>query len=391
MSRRIRVCFPILYYPPEFGGHGIQLQRSLTRLKKRGVDVTVLSHRLPEHLRGNRAEPRVERALANPSESLATIRKIFEFRRFFARHRERFDLVHTVLAGWELILNIDFLHALGLPIVYEMILRNEPARMSETRGGALKLRQLRKIDRWIGLSRTFLPAIQRAGIPSDHFQVVYGGVDADRFRPRGEQDRLSLRRHLGIPEHARVVLSAGSIIHRKGMDRVVKAWAALRPERGRDLLLLVGPDRAEDGLRSADVDFVEELRTRLEGPALAGTVRVTGRVENLDSYMAAADAFVFLSRREGMGYVTIEAMASGLPCIVSPMDGIGRELVGEKEAGHVVDDPDDAEAVAELVRLATEPGSAPTALSRSARSRAVERFSMDARADQLAALYRSLL
>lgn len=393
MTKRIRVCFPILYYPPEFSGHGIQVQRSLTQLEKRGIEVTFLAHRLPAHLRGREDEPRVERVLANPSEPLAAMRKVAQLRRYFARNRGRFDLVHTVLTGWELFLNLGYLRSLGLPIVYEMILLggNEPVSMSETRGGALKLRCLRHVDAWIGLSQTFLPAIRRAGIPTDRFRVVHGGVDIDRFRPRTPQERSDLRRRLGIPEHARVAISAGSVIHRKGMDRVVNAWSALRPEAGRDLLLLVGPNGVEDRLKPADVAFSAELQKQFERPHLAGTARMTGRVDNLDEYLAAADLFVFLSRREGLGYVTIEAMACGLPCIVSPMDGIGPELVVEGKTGFVAEDPDDAEGVARLISRATGSGPARAALARSARERAVQRFSMEARAEALEALYRSLI
>jgi len=394
MPKQIRVCFPILYYPPEFSGHGILMERSLAHLEKRGIEMTFLCHRLPDHFRGQDRDPRVERVLANPAEPWAGVRKVAEFRRYFARHRRRFDLVHTVLTGWELFLNLAYLRSLGLPVVYEMILLggNEPASMAKTRGGALKLRNLRRhVTTWTGVSGAFLPSIREAGIPTDRFRVLYGSVDTDHFRPRTAEERNALRRRLGIPDTARVVLTAGSIIRRKGMDRVVDAWAALGPEPGRDLLLLVGPDSAKDRLKPADLAFAEQLRKRLEAADLAGTARFTGRVDNLDEYMAAADLFVFLSRREGMGLVTIEAMASALPCIVSPLDGIGPELVAEGETGHVVDDPDNAAEVARLIVSAARPSPTGVAMARAARERAVRLFSMEARADALEALYRSLV
>jgi glycosyltransferase involved in cell wall biosynthesis len=385
----IRVCLPILYYPPEFGGHGIQIQRNLPLLEERGIRVTVLAQHLPDGLRED--DSRVARELSRYSEPLAAFRKVVQLRRFFRRHRREFDLVHTVLTGWELMLNVPYLRSLGLPIVYEMILGNEPSAMRRTRAGRLKVHLMRDVDAWIGLSRTFLPRVRAAGIPEERFRVVYGGVDTDRYRPRPDAERAALRNRLDIPSHARVVLSAGSIIRRKGMDRAVEAWAALGPEAGRDLLVLAGPDGSGGSFAPDEAAFVAQLRERIERPDLAGTVRLTGRVSNLEEYMAAADVFLFLSRKEGLGYVTIEAMSSGLPAVVSPMDGIGPELVQEGRTGHVAPEPDDAAAVADVLRKVLGDPDMRARFGEAGRERVLERFSMEARTDALETLYRELL
>ena len=106
--------------------------------------------------------------------------------------------------------------------------------------------------------------------------------------------------------------------------------------------------------------------------------------------MGAADLFVFLSRQEGQGTVTVEAMACGLPCVVSPLDGISRELLPDGLAGVVVDRPDDADAVAaSMLELLAKPDHR-REMGRVGREHAVERYSIARRADLLAELYRAM-
>jgi glycosyltransferase involved in cell wall biosynthesis len=120
-------------------------------------------------------------------------------------------------------------------------------------------------------------------------------------------------------------------------------------------------------------------------------VRLLGRVDDLESYLGAADLFVFLSRKEGQGYVIVEAMASGLPCVVSPLDGIASEMVDQGESGVILSNPDDADAVAgELSRLLGD-AALRRAMGDAARRSAVRRFSIESRVDALAALYREVL
>jgi glycosyltransferase involved in cell wall biosynthesis len=250
---------------------------------------------------------------------------------------------------------------------------------------------MRHVDAWVGISDAFRERVVAEGIPESHFHRIYGSVDVERYRPLPAAERGPLRRRLGIPEDARVAVSVGSIIPRKGMDRVMAAWEKARPQAGRDLLLLVGPTEPNEGIPADLLPFVAELRARAEAPSLAGTVRFTGGVDDVHAWLAAADAFVFLSRQEGMGYVIVEAMACGLPCLVSPLDGIGRELVDEGVTGHVAADPDDAAAIGARLRawLDDLPGLVP--LGCQARRMAESRFSMAARAEALAALYRELV
>jgi glycosyltransferase involved in cell wall biosynthesis len=245
------------------------------------------------------------------------------------------------------------------------------------------------VDVWVGISGAFLPRVLAAGFLGERFRLVYPGVDVQAYRPLTPEERRATRARLDLPVGARIVVSVGSVIRRKGTDRLLNAWGRIGPVRGRDLLLIVGPASAADGLGGPDLAFAQAIRDASCGPGLEGTVRLIGRSENVHDYFGAADLFLLLSRQEGLPIVSVEALAAGLPCVVSPLDGIG-EIVLEGKTGFVVRDPDDAEAVSALVSRLLDRPQERAALSAHARALALTRFSFDARADALASLYREL-
>ncbi|UCE86578.1 MAG: glycosyltransferase family 4 protein [Deltaproteobacteria bacterium] len=391
----IRVCIAVNGYPPRFAGHGIQIQRNLPALRARGIVPTILTERVdgePEPPRADGAA--VRRDLSPGFGWRGTLARILQFRRHFRAHRDDYDLVHAAMVGWEFLLNLPYLRKLGLPVVYEMVSlgADDPVALSQMRLGDFKLRRVqRNVDFWIGLTGVFRARVAAAGIPEDRFRVVYGGVDVDRFRAARGERRRELRARLGLPPEARIAISAGALVPRKGMDRVVKAWARTHPEPERDLLLIIGPARAEDVDATWNPQHADEVERLSRAKGVDGTVRIVGRVDNLDDYMSAADLFLFLSHREGLGYVTLEAMACELACVVSPLDGIAEELISEGRTGFIAREPDDPGSVAAIVSRLLEDASLRRRIGAQARRAVVERFTHGVRADALKAVYRDVL
>jgi L-malate glycosyltransferase len=393
VERPLRVCLPIALYPPLFSGMGIQIQRSLPFLRARGVEVTVLTWRLPRS--SGPAPPEeagtVDRVLVPGGSRIATLQRVAQFRRYIERRHGAFDVLHSDVLGWEFLLNVGRIKALGLPVILEMVLLDgdDPVATSKEPLGDLKLRLLKHVDLWVGISGAFRHRVLAAGLPGERFRVVYPGVDVATYRPPSADERRATRVRLDLPVDSRIVVSVGSIIRRKGFDRLLNAWGRMGPVRGRDLLLIVGPASLSEGLSRADLKFAQEILDATRTPALEGTVRLIGRAENVHDYLGAADLLLFLSRQEGLPIVSVEALAAGLPLVVSPLDGID-EIVLEGKTGFIVRNPDDAGAVAALVsRLLNQSGER-AAMSEHARRYALARFSFDARAESLASLYREL-
>ncbi|OLE66531.1 MAG: hypothetical protein AUG09_07025 [Acidobacteria bacterium 13_1_20CM_2_68_7] len=357
--------------------------------------MTILTSRLPRSLGATVRDDTalVDRVLTPGLDHFSIVPRLLQFRRYFDRRRGVFDVVQCDLLAWEFLLSIRYLKSLGLPIAVEMVLLggDDPLSTSRERFGSLKLGLLKNVDLWIGLSSAFLPRVREAGIPEDRFRLVYPGVDVRTYRPLSPEARRATRSRLGLPMNARIVVSVGSVIRRKGFDRLLRAWESYRPRTGRDLLVMVGPATEAEGLRGPDVTFAGTLVDRSRVANLAGTVRWVGRAENVQEYLGAADLFVFLSRQEGLGIVILEALACGLPCLVSPLDGIAAEIVSDGRTGIIVKDPDNAAAVASCVKQLLEQPGAQASMAEAARRTIVERFSFEARADVLASLYRELV
>lgn len=159
-------------------------------------------------------------------------------------------------------------------------------------------------------------------------------VDASLFDP-ARRDR-ALRAQWGVHDAGLAVVHVGRIAAEKNLDLAVAAFRALQRVRpdARFVWIGDGPERAR--LQRAHPDFV--FRGVQRGQALA-------------AHFASADLFVFPSRSETFGNVTLEAMASGVPTVAFDY-GAAREHLRDGEHGAAVADGDADAFVAACVRLA---------------------------------------
>ncbi len=203
--------------------------------------------------------------------------------------------------------------------------------------------------------------------------VIENGVDTNRFAP--VLDREALRKSLGLGPSPTFVF-AGRWSRTKGLDLLLRAatGTALRDLDFR-LLILGEPARGELGLIEETVPKPSPNR-----------LRVVGRLseDELPLYLCAADVFVLPSRIEGMPIVALEALACGVPLLVSDIPAL-RSLILGAGAGWTFrsEDVGDLErAIKEI--LSTGPG--PDQRVR-AREEAIRRYSLDTMATRYLGLY----
>jgi len=135
--------------------------------------------------------------------------------------------------------------------------------------------------------------------------VIPEGVDAGRFCPDGRL-RAATRHALGIAPPERVVVTVGALEPRKGMDRLLRAMASDDAARAVDRIVVVG-----------DGPAAVELRALAAALGLAGRVIWIARSAELPALYNAGDLFALLSDHEAFGLAALEAMACGLPIVVS--------------------------------------------------------------------------
>jgi glycosyltransferase involved in cell wall biosynthesis len=155
---------------------------------------------------------------------------------------------------------------------------------------------------------------------------IPNGVDIDAFAPDSRQaDARRLRRELRVGDDRHVAIFVGSEWQRKGLEPAIRALA-LAPAWD---LLVVG---------SGDRERYAQLAERL---GVAGAVHWIGVSRDVAPLYQLADALVFPTSYEAFPLVALEAAASGLPILATPVNGI-RELVADGVNGFLIEaDPQD--------------------------------------------------
>lgn len=201
--------------------------------------------------------------------------------------------------------------------------------------------------------------------------VVEHGLDP-RFRGAAQQPAGTTPRASGLPRN--YILSVGTLEPRKNLLRLVEAYRTLL-QGGFDWHLVLAGQWGW---------HMSELRRTLKDPALAGRVHVTGYLphDDLLRVYAGAGMLVYPSIAEGFGFPPLEAMALGVPVIVSNASALG-ELYGD--AALTVEPTDIPGMATAIRRLAADP-----ALREDCRRRGLElarRFTWEKAALKTLAVY----
>jgi glycosyltransferase involved in cell wall biosynthesis len=204
------------------------------------------------------------------------------------------------------------------------------------------LRAFRALPDVVACSATLATLLRAQGIDA---AVIPNGVDTAAFRPASPAERAGLRARLGLPPAARIGVSVGALSARKDPGLVVRAARAAADPALALIFLGEGPLEAECR-RDAGGD---------------SRIRFGGQVDDVTSYLRAADFFVSASRAEGLPNAVLEAMACGLRVVLTDI-GPHRELLQlAPDAGEMVPVGDGRALTAAIVRAAAASGRPPDA------------------------------
>ena len=247
----------------------------------------------------------------------------------------------VLVPGWHSIMQVRALRAcrrLGVPVLY----RGDSTLVSGPRGllrPAWALRTRHMLNRFDGYLSVGVHAdryLRSFGIPDPLIVRSPHCVDNDRFqgaanRLRHGDGRAAARLAIGATEHDFVVLFAGKLQEVKRPLDAVRSVAQLGPSA---VLMMTG-------------DGPLQPVCRAEADRLGVRLRSTGFLNQteLPSAFAAADCVIVPSARESWGLIVNEALASGVPCVVTTGVGCVPDLVVEGETGHAAA-PGDVDAMA---------------------------------------------
>lgn len=172
------------------------------------------------------------------------------------------------------------------------------------------------------------------GVDPDRVRVISNAVDETVFHPR---DRRQARGELGLDPDRPLVVSVGNLLHGKGHHLVIEAVARLRAQRPGLQLVVLGGAAHEPA-------YPGQLERLIHEHRLNGDVRLLGAVPQpqVARWLAAADLFALATFREGCCNAVLEALASGLPVVTTPVGDNARFVVPERD-GFLVPVDDAAE------------------------------------------------
>lgn len=189
------------------------------------------------------------------------------------------------------------------------------------------LSAIKRANRVFSVAESLKRHVTGLGAQADKIQVVGNGVDTAVFYP---VDKVQARQALGIDGQAKVLISVGGLVERKGFHRVIEVLPELLKSYPDIVYLIVGGDSPEGNIRA-------RLEQQVETLGLTNNVRFLGAKPSteLKTPLSAADIFVLATANEGWANVFLEAMACGLPIITTDVGG-NREVVCDDDFGTVV-------------------------------------------------------
>ena len=188
------------------------------------------------------------------------------------------------------------------------------------------------------------------------------GLDTSYFSPNVDL-RAQQRERLGFSDDDFVFIFIGRIVKDKGMNELAWAMRQLVSNHPHARLLLVGPFESElDPLEGDNEQFFREH----------SSVAYVGYQADVRPFLAAADALVFPSYREGFPNVVLQAGAMGLPSIVTDINGCN-EVITDGVNGRIIQ-PRDREALLRMMSLFVEDAAHVSAMAEKARTVICERY-----------------
>lgn len=137
------------------------------------------------------------------------------------------------------------------------------------------------------------------------FDYIRNGVDVEQYEKPKDGESVAIRKELNLPEDAFIFVYAGQVIERKNQRFLLEVFRDNFKENNTYLLLL--GDGADYQALKSEFGIIENIDMR-------------GNVSNVNSYLKACDAYVSTSKSEGMPNGVLEAMATGLPVVLSDID-----------------------------------------------------------------------
>lgn len=174
--------------------------------------------------------------------------------------------------------------------------------------------------------------VKHYGTPAERFHLLPPGISADRRAPANAGEiRADFRREFGLGDDDLLLVQIGSGFKTKGLDRSLKALAALPGAlKQRTRLIAIGQDDPRP------------FQLQVKALGLSGRVEILSGRSDIPRFLLGADLLIHPAYNENTGTVLLEALVAGLPVLVTDVCGYAH-YIAEAGCGQVLPSPFDQE------------------------------------------------
>lgn len=146
-------------------------------------------------------------------------------------------------------------------------------------------------------------------------QSIYNGVETPE-KP-SKEEKKTLRNQLGVPEDSMLIVNTGRLVRLKRHDLMLDA-VSIATKNAECTVLIVGEGPEKEKIQNQ----VEQLGLR--------NIVMTGHRKDVDKLLQISDCYIQCSETEGLSMSILEAMAAGLPCIVTDVGGNAELVINDR-------------------------------------------------------------
>jgi phosphatidylinositol alpha-1,6-mannosyltransferase len=326
-KKPIKVLFITPYYFPVVGGAEIALHNLCQALSKRGVEPFLLTPLGPK----GRSHEQIESVNVFRYETRSVLRRInYHLARLSnnvipIQHFEGFCCAYKIIKRYD----IDLIHLhyfkdtsiigylckkiLGKPLITHLVGNDifdpvEPVPDNNWRYYSLILNNSTAVV----AASAFVKKIVNLHTRMNDCKIIPYGLDTRVMKPLKQLDQKQLRKHLGIGDNDKIVISVQRLDPRKKVEVLLRAAQIVVDSLPNTKYIIVG-----DGTERTKLERIKK-QLRLDENVIF-TLKISN--EDLIKYLSMADVFSMHTMHEGFGFVFIEAMSMGLPIVTTYANG----------------------------------------------------------------------
>jgi glycosyltransferase involved in cell wall biosynthesis len=387
--RRPRVLMVTGAYAPETSGASLQCRNLIRALRDR-ADFSVLTTSTDPSLPWQSlvdGTP-VRRVSVDPASMTSKAIAMERMASSFLELAPQIDIVHLHGFSQKSVLVTALARLLDKRVVIKLTSLGHDDPESVRAASTAQWAAYRRADAFIGVTPRFADGFDPTGLDRGKFTFIPNGVDLDRFKPAGPDVRAEFQRQLRIATGEPVVLFVGFFSRDKNPDVLFEAWLSLHERGVTSTLVLIGATTG--AYYEIDPGIAERIKARAAKRGVLDRLVFVEAADRIEDYYRAADVFALPTAREGLPNVLLEAMATGIPPVITRLGGVTDWIIDPGVTGELVPAVDSAAFAAALEPLLRSPERR-SSMGAAARAHVAAHFDIKSTAQRTFEVYRQLL